>query len=83
DSSILISEVWYYFQKTFNESGLEVYQLYQLIEIPLIQRSDAEKNAEKSYQIINKLFKRTKDQYYQLIEKNIDEAMKFREVIRT
>ncbi|CAG8818793.1 11765_t:CDS:2, partial [Gigaspora rosea] len=62
DSSILTSEVWDCFQQTFNESGLE---------------SDAEKNAEKSQRIMNELFERTKDQYYQLAEKNIDEAVKF------
>ncbi|CAG8570414.1 5911_t:CDS:2, partial [Scutellospora calospora] len=64
DSSILMSEVWYCFQETFIESGLEVYQLRQLVEIPLIQKSDAEKNAEKSQQVMNELFERTKDQYY-------------------
>ncbi|CAG8806185.1 7231_t:CDS:2, partial [Cetraspora pellucida] len=36
----------------------------ELVEVPLIQRSDAEKNAEKTKQIINELFERTKDQYY-------------------
>ncbi|CAG8812634.1 12623_t:CDS:1, partial [Gigaspora rosea] len=28
-------------------------------------------------QIINELFERTKDQYYRLAEKNVDEATKF------
>ncbi|CAG8551684.1 25030_t:CDS:1, partial [Racocetra persica] len=43
DSNILMLEMWYYFQGTFKESGIEVYQSRQLVEILLIQRSDAEK----------------------------------------
>ncbi|CAG8610188.1 5329_t:CDS:2 [Gigaspora rosea] len=41
----------------------------ELVEIPPIQRSDAKKNVEKSKQIMNELFERTKDQYYRLAEK--------------
>ncbi|CAG8767317.1 397_t:CDS:2, partial [Gigaspora rosea] len=59
----------YYFQETFSESGLEMYQSRQLVKVPLIQQLDAEKNAEKSRQIINELFEKTRDQYYQLAEK--------------
>ncbi|CAG8479490.1 1369_t:CDS:2 [Gigaspora rosea] len=47
-SNILTPETWDYFQRTFEESGMEVYQTRGIVEVPVIQKSSAEKAAEKS-----------------------------------
>ncbi|CAG8768151.1 6920_t:CDS:2, partial [Gigaspora rosea] len=40
-------ETWDYFQRTFEESGMEVYQTRGIVEVPVIQKSSAEKAAKK------------------------------------
>ncbi|CAG8799476.1 1359_t:CDS:2, partial [Racocetra persica] len=47
-TNILMPEAWGRFQRTFEESGMEVYQTHDIVEVPVVQRSPAEKVAEKS-----------------------------------
>ncbi|CAG8847413.1 16909_t:CDS:1, partial [Gigaspora margarita] len=58
-TNILTPKTWSYFQRTFEESGMEVYQTRGIVEVPVIQKSLAEKAAEKSQSKMNKLFERT------------------------
>ncbi|CAG8800991.1 17871_t:CDS:1, partial [Gigaspora rosea] len=58
-------------------SGMEVYQTRGIVEVPVIQKSLAEKAAEKSQSKMNELCERTRDYYYRLAEKSIDEASRF------
>ncbi|CAG8733796.1 4605_t:CDS:1 [Gigaspora rosea] len=76
-SNILIPEAWENFQKTFEESGIEVYQTRGIVEVPVIPKSSSEKAAEKSQLRMNELFERTRDCYYCLLEKNINEMSRF------
>ncbi|CAG8723825.1 9095_t:CDS:2, partial [Gigaspora rosea] len=76
-SKILTSEAWGNFQQIFEESGMEVYQTRGIVEVPVIQKLLAEKAAEKSQSRMYELFERTRDCYYRLSEKNIDEASRF------
>ncbi|CAG8828684.1 24255_t:CDS:1, partial [Cetraspora pellucida] len=72
-ANILMSETWRNFQKTFEENGMEVYQTHGIVEVPVIQKSLTEKTAEKSQSKMNKLFEQTRDYYYRLSEKSMDE----------
>ncbi|CAG8733876.1 14596_t:CDS:2 [Cetraspora pellucida] len=73
-SNILTPEAWNNFQRTFKESGMEVYQTCSIVEVPVIQNSAEKKAAEKSQSRMNELFERTQDCYYKLAEESIDEA---------
>lgn len=76
-ADILTTEVWECFQRTFEEGGMEVYQVRDLVEVPVIQQSAVEKAAEKSRLMMHELFEKTRDNYYRLAEKNVDEASQF------
>ncbi|CAG8798730.1 28731_t:CDS:2, partial [Gigaspora margarita] len=76
-TNILMPETWGYFQRTFEESGIEVYQTHGIVEVPVIQKSSTEKAAEKSQSKMNELSERTQDYYYRLAEKRIDEVSQF------
>ncbi|CAG8806784.1 5183_t:CDS:2 [Gigaspora margarita] len=58
-TNILISKTWSYFQRIFEESGMEVYQIHSIVEVLVIQKSLAEKAAKKSQSKMNELFERT------------------------
>ncbi|CAG8678699.1 4325_t:CDS:2 [Gigaspora margarita] len=47
-TNILMPETWSYFQRTFEESDMEVYQIHGIVEVSVIQKSLAEKAAKKS-----------------------------------
>ncbi|CAG8583489.1 13906_t:CDS:2 [Cetraspora pellucida] len=63
-----------FFNRTFEEGGMEVYQTCSIVEVPVIQNSVEKKAAEKSQSRMNELFERTQDCYYKLAEESIDEA---------
>ncbi|CAG8784891.1 1324_t:CDS:1, partial [Dentiscutata erythropus] len=58
-SNILMLETWGYFQRTFEESGMKVYQTRGFVKVPIIQKLSAKKAAEKSQLKMNELFERT------------------------
>ncbi|CAG8774189.1 9157_t:CDS:2 [Cetraspora pellucida] len=69
-----LEKAWSRFQRTFEESDIEVYQTCCIVEVPVVQRSPAKKVAEKSQLKMSELFERTQDCYYRLAEKSKDEA---------
>ncbi|CAG8804843.1 24053_t:CDS:2, partial [Dentiscutata erythropus] len=63
-TNILMPKTWSYFHRTFEESGIKVYQTRGIVEVPVIWKSLAEKAVEKSQLKMNELFKKTQDYYY-------------------
>ncbi|RIB15631.1 hypothetical protein C2G38_2191960 [Gigaspora rosea] len=76
-ANILMPEAWENFQRTFEESGIEVYQTRGIVEISAVQIFAADKAAEKTRSKMNELFERTRDCYYRLAEKSENEPSQF------
>ncbi|CAG8504518.1 22551_t:CDS:1, partial [Gigaspora rosea] len=46
-ANILTPETWSYFQKTFGESGIEVYQTHGIVEIPVTRNHQLKKQLNR------------------------------------
>jgi hypothetical protein len=66
-TKLLTAECWTVFQQLFAESGFEVYQSRELVEVPPPQ-AEAQREADIRHLAFNEMLEQLRDQYWRVEE---------------